>query len=360
MKNPPCLKEVEEALLEMRQPYERRLIAAQYQRDRFIESHRNTTALVDPVFVDKSNQLRTAVRSHQRVVDKLPQSVYRTVVICNPQTEEISVVAVVREECEISSLKVRDWEVTCVSSSFHLLRCKVGEIINQGLVVSVNGSPVMPDVRRKKALDALHEPPLSRRELRERERHARRALFERFTSERRRREQEWQEKLFQHRRAREEKENAIREKLLREMEEKEAKRKRDLEEWGKLQRERLGLPPKAVAGSVTESNIAEEPVLDSAATEDHIESNSAENAQDSVDLIVEPLSEDPGVLKSASVTESRPALGPLHFWYVLTSFISGCVSGFFLIPQWFSLVGILFAVVTSVLFRVARYYSPAE
>jgi hypothetical protein len=358
-KNPPSLTEVEAALLEMRQPYERRLLAAQLQRDRFIEEHRNTTALVDPVFVEKSNKLRTVVRSHQRVVDKLPQSVYRTVVLCNPETEELSVVAVVQDDSEISSVTVRGWEINCVTSSFHLLRCKVGEVINQGLVVSVNGSQVMPAAKQKKTLAALQEPPLSRREQRQRERMARRMLFERFTSERKRREQEWQEKLLQQRRVREEKENAIRDKLLREAEEKEGRRKRDLEEWGRQQRERAGFKPKAITGSVSTASVVEQPEIDPSVVSVENEAVQAMPEPETVELFANPL-EETETWKSAEVSKPRQPLGPLHFWYVLSSFVSGCACGFFLLPPWFSLVGVLFAVVTSFLFRVARRFSPNE
>ncbi len=351
MKNPPSLNEVQQALLEMRQPYERRLLEIQDRRDQFLANHRQSTAEVDPVFVIRSNQLRKQVRECQRAVDMLPQSVYRTVVLCDPETEQMSIVALVRHEGEIPSLQVGEWSVACVSPTLRLLRSAVGEVITQGLVVSANGSPVMPEPKRRRAIDTLHAPPLSALELKRRDREARRQRFERFITDRKNREKEVQERLFRQRKAREDRELAIRDNLLREDEEREEKRKRDLAEWAQRHRAQLkGAEAEddlAVVNGAAPSLDMVEPVPDEdpapVEEEAHVPQATPEDAPES---------------KAADTKDAKDRLdtrdaGTGQVWWILTGFAAGCVVGLFVLPHWFSLIGSLSAAVTSLLLRLS-------
>ena len=331
MTEPPSLHEVEQALLAMRTPYERQLTEIRGHRDRFLENHRQSSADVDPVFVDNSNRLRRSVRLQQGIVDRLPQSVYRTLILCDPATEKLSALALVRQESDIPPVKIGDWTIACVGSSFHLLRCRVGDVISHGLVVSINGSPMMTPTKRRRAIADFRRPPINQRKLRLIERAIRRLKYERFLTARRVREQEWQNGISQFRRAKEEKERAIYDKLIREREEQEAERKQRLDEWDRERRNLMhgtGKPRTEIGASVNEA------VPTAPDTDPH----SAHARAEDRDSIAAP--------PTASARTSDVGS-------VLTAFAIGCIAGYFLLPRWFSLVGSLFAAGASVWLRLA-------
>jgi hypothetical protein len=320
MKSPPSLNDIESALFALRLPAERRLLQIQDLRDRFLESHRHSTAVVDPTFVEHSNRLRQSVRQHQRNLDRLPQAAFRTLILCTPDTERLSVIALVPDETDAPSLVIGEWKVACVRCSFHLLRCRVGDLIPQGLVVSVNGSPVLADSQRRRKLDALRAPPLPPRELKRRERAARGAKRERFIAERLRREDALQEVFYERRRAIEEREKRLREQLRRAM-------------HG---------PPVAEAEVCEDELLALSP---SDWSEAAVDDKPDDDATDTIYITGAADSGDPA--SSATVSAA-----PMDLGWVLTAFGVGCVTGLFIVPRFFSLVGALFATVAGLGLRL--------
>lgn len=328
MKSPPSLNEIDRALLSLRQPAERRLIQIQDLRDRFLESHRHSTAVVDPVFVEQSNRLRRSVREHQRSLDRLPQSAFRTLVVCDRETERLSAIALVPEDAEIPEITIGDWQVGCVRCSFHLLRCQVGDVVPQGLVVSVNGSPLLAETQRRRKLDALRAPPVPPREQKLRERLVRGAKRNRFLAERLKREDVLQEMFFERRRATEEREKHLREKLRR------------------SGRGPLTQDPEPVPDDSRPVPLVWDNPYSEAVEADRDSSEQPIPEQPEIAYVVS--NELAGSMRSAEVSASTG-----NMVWVLVAFGAGCVAGLFVAPKWFSLVGALCAALASLALRVA-------
>lgn len=329
MNNPPSLNDVEQSLIAVRQPIERRLTEMQELRDRFLEHHRQSSAEVDSTFIEQSKRIRRRVREQQRRFDRLPQGVIRTLILCNPDTEAMTAIALIANETEAPKLRVTGWTVACVQCSFHLLRCRVGQVIPQGLVVSVNGSPVLEAAHRKRAIDEFRAPPLPRLEQRKREGLGRRKNLERFLRERRIREQLWQEQLFQRRRAVDQREQLLQDKLRRELQEKEESRQSALNEWDR-DRNALMLGDPTLQSTV--SPVRDEPDIDQ---------------QPSREIILLP--ED--IESTAAILRQMPA--PSDVGVVLIAFALGCLIGLFVVPRCFSLFGAAFAAIASLYLRLA-------
>jgi len=333
METPPTLNEIERTLAALRAPVERQLIEIQDLRDRYVERHRQSAALVDPAFVEQSRRLRRSVREHQRKVDRFPQGVIRTLVLCDRETEELTAIALVGERADVPAIRVAGWNVACVPCSLHLLRCQAGDAIPQGLVVSVNGSPVMDEPDRKRTLDALRAPPVPPLEQKRRDRLGRRLRFERFMTERRIREEVWQEQLFQRRRAAEQREQILRDRLHQQQIEKEEARQKAIDAWDR-EREVLlhgegvaienvpaGGPPYRVSHPIPDlPPPAEEPV-------------------DEVEV-------------AARLVRQMPE--PSTVGMILVAFAFGCIVGLFVAPKAFSLVGAASAAVAAVMLRLAN------
>lgn len=330
MKSPPTLNDIEAALLALRQPAERRLLQIQDLRDRFLESHRHSTAVVDPVFVEQSKRLRRSVREHRRGLDRLPLSAFRTLVVCDPDTERLTAIALVPEETETPALRIGEWEVACVGCTFHLLRCQVGDVIPQGLVVSVNGSPVLADSQRRRKLEALRAPPLPPREQKRRERLARGVKRDRFIAERLRREDALQEVFFQNRKAVEEREKRLREKLRRTLQGPSAPAPADLiDDSAALPKrwESADSPRPADAANAREA-AREEP------------------AEESIVYVTDPNAPE------LPLRPADPPARPLDMGWVLAAFGLGCIAGLFVAPRAFSLVGALCAALAALALRL--------
>jgi hypothetical protein len=321
MMSPPSLKDIDGALLSLRHPVERRLIQIQDLRDRFLESHRHSAAVVDPAFVEQSNRLRRSVREHQRSLDRLPQTVFRTLVVCDRDTEKLSAMALVPEETDTPTVTIGEWEVACVRCSFHLLRCQVGDVIPQGLVVSVNGSPVLAASQRRKTLEALRAPPPTPKEQKRRERMARGAKRERFIAERQRREDVLQEVFYERRRAIEEREKHLRDKLRR----------------------ALDGPP------ISEPDPASLPAVDLAALADADIEPGIQPEPNGIEYLTGPMDLD------APIRSSEAPARTLDLGWVLAAFGVGCIAGLFAQPRYFSLVGALFAVIAALSLRILGF-----
>lgn len=317
MERPPTIIEIQDALAEMRLPQEQALAALYLRRDLFLEKYRDTPAEGTPRFKEKANAYRQQIRERQKAVEAFPKIVYGTLILAEPGTDALHVLVLVPTQyVELPPFTIRGWSIQLVTGSLRLQRSRTGDILPQGLVVSVNGSPILSPARRKKALDSRLNFPVNVREQRKLERERRRQDYERFLKERREREQVRIDQIESERLAKERLESEEREKWLAEKREKQ-----------------IALQEEAVQRNHKELARWEESRKQQEARQ-----------EERVALALPPPPERPEPKTPFSIQ-----LGVLA-----STFAVGCVIGYLTMRPWFSLVGLFCMGIAGLVLRLGK------
>lgn len=221
MERLPTLREIQDVLRETRLPEAEEVAKLQRERDLLLQKERDDC--FDPEMTAQINRIRTQKRE-QREFEAFCNALTRTLVVVNPETRALQVIALTPQEKEgIPSPVLRGWVIYFVVGTFKLNRCQRGDFVPLGLVVSVDGGPLLPQKEIERLLCELIPDSMTVRERREYERLKRQFERDRLHLERLDREQalidrQEQEELEAHKRQREARDRQRREEEARAME----------------------------------------------------------------------------------------------------------------------------------------------
>jgi hypothetical protein len=321
MERPPTIREVEDALQELKIPQRDRLYALQFKQDELLERIAESERF-QPALLKRSAQLRRLIRAQQQLVYTFPDRVYRTLLVQGRNAETLEAVAVVPQDTAfIRPVSIRGWSVVIVPCSWRLLRCRPGNVVPSGLVVSVDGSPVLPAEERAKALKAELERRIDEQERRLGERERRKLGRERLFHERAERQRQDAERR-----------EAIR--LQEEIRRQEERQRRKYEEWQQEQRARE--EAEAYARRLRER---EEALLPAAVAQER-DPESPEGTQ--------------GLLRNTACSASRRRSLRTLLHAQAAGFCIGCLAGIPLAGQFFTLVGLFGALIGALVWSAIR------
>lgn len=272
------MQEVQDALEALRRPMLLKLDELQYRQERLRLKLLQAEAHEEASLARRATRFRLAIREQQRVVDLFPSTVYRTIVVEDRETGALQALGLVPRDCtEVGGIVIRGWSVQMLPSTWRLQRSQPGDIVAMGMIVSVDGEPLISEWQRRQFAQRHAEQKLSVRERRrlDRERSARQ--YHRFVAARRHREQRRQQEVL---RADRERERLAREKQARQvkarletMERRRAERvmsDEEYEAWAKLRDARrapeAAPAPIAAAPSPAPVTVQPEPAVPTAET----------------------------------------------------------------------------------------------